>query len=67
MSTHEDIPYKDGKLDVPHLGITLRTLFAAAAEYHDIHTDGRKVKIYLRGVYIGTIQLSDAGKKKEET
>jgi hypothetical protein len=63
MGSGEPIKYKDGTVDVPHLGITLRSLFAAAANEHDIELRGRKVRVTTRGVYIGTIQLADDRKK----
>lgn len=61
----EPINYKDGTLDVPHLGITLRTVFAAAERLHD-KSKGRKVKVNLRGVYVGTIQLASPKPNKEQ-
>jgi hypothetical protein len=53
------VVYSNGAVDVPHWGISLRTIFGAAAQQHDIAKHGRKVNITLRGVYIGTLQLAD--------
>ncbi len=59
MTTNETLTYQDGTVDVPHIGVTLRSIFGAAAA-HNIARDGRQVKITLRGVKIGSIQLKDA-------
>jgi len=52
--------YKDGTVDVPHLGITLRAIFGAALAGHDIMEKGRNVTITLKGVKVGQIQLKDS-------
>lgn len=57
--TNLDVTYKDGTVNVPHLGISLRTIMGAAAQNHDIARDGRLVKLTYKSVYIGTIQLAD--------
>lgn len=59
MSDHKpELTYKDGTLDVPHWGISLRTLFGAAIRDHDVVKMGRRVQVTLKGVYIGEIQLN---------
>ena len=51
--------YKNGAVDVPHMGVSLRKVFGAAAVHHDVGKKGRLVPVTLNGVYIGTIQLMD--------
>jgi len=59
-STSDPLVYKDGAIDVPHWGITLRAIFGAALQHHDIMEKGRNVTITLKGVKIGQIQLKDS-------
>mgnify|MGYP001791681604 CR=1 FL=1 len=58
-SGNTQLDYKDGTVDVPHWGISLRTIFGCATSQHDVAKRGRHVKVTLRGVYIATIQLKD--------
>lgn len=60
-TTNAEITYRAGTVNVPHWGITLRTLFGVAAKNHDIAKDGRRVAVTLDGVYIGEIQLMGKG------
>lgn len=59
------IVYKDGAVDIPHWGVSFRSVFGAAVAGHDMARDGRLVKVTLKGVYIATIQLADGRKKLE--
>lgn len=56
--------YKDGTVDIPHWGVSVRSVFGAAAANHDIVKQGRLVRVTLNGVYIGTIQLADKREKE---
>jgi len=60
-ATNLDITYRDGTVNVPHWGITLRTLFGVASSHHDISKLGRRVAVTLDGVYIAEIQLMGQG------
>lgn len=59
------ISYKDGVVDIPHWGVSMRAVFGAAAANHDLVRSGRLVRVTLNGVYIGTIQLADKREKEK--
>lgn len=63
MRTPERLVYKDGAVDIPHMGIALRAIFGAALNGHDIVSQGRLVNVTLNGVKIGQIQLKDSAVK----
>lgn len=50
---------KDFSLDIPHLGLTLRSIMgAAAASAADMPEYRRRWKLTYKGASIGTIQLA---------
>lgn len=55
----EPITVEDGKLNIPHLGITLRAMMGAAMQNHSSLTlmKSNLVPIYYKSVKVATVRL----------